>query len=876
MGRITVTLLIFFSSFFYQLNAQNNFVGKTVDEQNLILEDVLVVIKDSISNKILFHSYTNSLGLFYFEKDLFKSTPKTIHFNLLGYTSKTLSLNSILLNPNIVLESNPTLLNEVILESKTFIKKKDTITYFADRFKDGSEDNVEDLLKKIPGLVIEADGTIKIGNKEVERVMVDGDDFFEKGYKILTKSMPAYPIQTIELIDKYSKNKHLKNIENSDKVALNITLKEDFKGKWFGNILAGISERPSERYEIKSNVMNFKKKHKFFLLSNFNSIGFESFDDLKKINPSDDYGDLFTNQDIQNIINMNVDKTNYIKPERFTFNNSNLISLNSVHNTDNLKIKFNSFLVKDHLNYEINKKENFFLNNITNNNDINYNLTNSDVFSSVQIESDINQSLNSLGQIFYQKGNDSFRGGNNFNNLSYSELNAIPEKNYGFKNDFTYKIDSLSAVIVHLESKHSELSNDYSLKPVLYLGFFENLYQELNQKTFQSSTKNHFSFNYFKKNHKDRLFEASFSFLSQKQILNTDLYLDNQVNQDFKNNIELVSNIFSLNFKYNYKFRKLNFSSKLQIESNSNELENNETFEKHNFFFVKPSMGLNYQFNDKNTLAFDYTYDIFLNSTNNLNKNYIHDGFRNIFINNNDFKDLSESSFGITHVKVDFENKIFFTSIARYMKSHHYISNNTFISQDVIVNENYFVKNRNFATFISNVDYYYSKISSTLKMSNGFSFMNYENIINEESRLVDNRTYFNSLSVHSMFLGRFNFITESRLEWNKIKVSDVMNNMFNYNLKLILKWKISGRNHLIFKNEYQQILSQNTWQKSVLFSDLNFKMRLKDNKSSLNFSVNNIFNSRFFTFINNSDIGIFENNYILQPRMFFLRYEFRF
>jgi hypothetical protein len=59
---------------------------------------------------------------------------------------------------------------------------------------------VEDLLKRIPGLTVESDGTIKVGNQEVEKIMIEGDDFFERGYKLLTKNMPAKPIEKIELL----------------------------------------------------------------------------------------------------------------------------------------------------------------------------------------------------------------------------------------------------------------------------------------------------------------------------------------------------------------------------------------------------------------------------------------------------------------------------------------------------------------------------------------------------------------------------------------------------------------------------------------------------------------------------------------------------
>ena len=71
---------------------------------------------------------------------------------------------------------------KIIIENKISITiKKDTIVFNADSFKQGNEQVVEDLLKKIPSLNIDANGTIKVGNQEIEKIMIDGDDMFDKG-----------------------------------------------------------------------------------------------------------------------------------------------------------------------------------------------------------------------------------------------------------------------------------------------------------------------------------------------------------------------------------------------------------------------------------------------------------------------------------------------------------------------------------------------------------------------------------------------------------------------------------------------------------------------------------------------------------------------
>lgn len=139
------------------------------------------------------------------------------------------------------------------------------------------------MLKKLPGLSINDDGTIFYGNQSIEKVMVDGDDMFDKGYKILTKNMPVNPIDKIQLLQNYSNNKHLKGIENSEKVALNLTLKEDYKRIWFGDIGLGYGLASENRYEVRNNLMNFGKKNKYYFLTNLNNIGEDAVGDLNDL-----------------------------------------------------------------------------------------------------------------------------------------------------------------------------------------------------------------------------------------------------------------------------------------------------------------------------------------------------------------------------------------------------------------------------------------------------------------------------------------------------------------------------------------------------------------------------------------------------------------
>lgn len=204
----------------------------------------------------------------------------------MGFEQKSvaISLENETKTLEFVLLPKATELKEIIIESKRPCTiKNDSIIFNADSYKQGNEQTVEDLLKKIPGLNIDANGTIKVGNQEIDKVMIDGDDMFEKGYKILTKNMPVNPIDKVQLLQNYSNNKHLKGIENSTKVALNLTLKEDAKRVWFGNMQAGYGVISVNRYEFRSNLMNFGKKNKYYFLTNLNNTGNDATGDISNL-----------------------------------------------------------------------------------------------------------------------------------------------------------------------------------------------------------------------------------------------------------------------------------------------------------------------------------------------------------------------------------------------------------------------------------------------------------------------------------------------------------------------------------------------------------------------------------------------------------------
>ncbi|MGQ1945168.1 carboxypeptidase-like regulatory domain-containing protein [Ornithobacterium rhinotracheale] len=258
---------------FQAVKAQHVFQGTVKDEAKQPIASASVILKDSIG-KIISYTYSDDLGEFVLQAD--KKRGAILSVSAIGFLSKEIDVSHPKEKTNVfdlVLLQQPVELAPIEIKSvRPITVEGDKIIFDAKSFSQGNEQVVEDLLKKIPGLNIESDGSIKVGNQEVEKVMINNDDMFEKGYKILTKNMPANPIDKIEIHKNYSNNKHLKGIEDSERVALNLTLKENYERQWFGNFQLGYGLSSENRYEVKGNLMNFGNKSKYYFLTNSNNI----------------------------------------------------------------------------------------------------------------------------------------------------------------------------------------------------------------------------------------------------------------------------------------------------------------------------------------------------------------------------------------------------------------------------------------------------------------------------------------------------------------------------------------------------------------------------------------------------------------------------
>lgn len=154
--------------------------------------------------------------------------------------------------------------------------KRDTIEFNAGSFKVKANANVEDLLKKLPGVEVETDGTVRAQGEQVQRVMVDGREFFGRDPKLATRNLPADAVEKVQVFDKKSDQSIFTGIDDGQKEkTINLELKEEKRNGAFGNMMAGAGT--DDRFQAKANINRFGKGKQLSFLGMGNNVNEQGF-----------------------------------------------------------------------------------------------------------------------------------------------------------------------------------------------------------------------------------------------------------------------------------------------------------------------------------------------------------------------------------------------------------------------------------------------------------------------------------------------------------------------------------------------------------------------------------------------------------------------
>ena len=169
------------------------------------------------------------------------------------------------------------------------VVKKDTIEYSASSFKTSDNDMLEELLKKLPGVEVEADGSITANGETITKITIDGKTFFLDDPQLASKNIPAKLIEKVKVVEKKSDQALFTGIDDGEEeTVIDLSLKPGMMEGWFGNLMAGGghdvpgagSDMNDMRYQGAGMMGRFTESSQISIILNANNTNNRGFNDV--------------------------------------------------------------------------------------------------------------------------------------------------------------------------------------------------------------------------------------------------------------------------------------------------------------------------------------------------------------------------------------------------------------------------------------------------------------------------------------------------------------------------------------------------------------------------------------------------------------------
>jgi len=700
--------------------AQNNISGSVSDtSQNKSIANAVVLLltpKDSILYKF---TRTDARGSYTFRNvkpgDYILMTTHPYFADFVDNVSVTETTTAI---PAIAVTSKSKLLQEVIVKSGNPIRVKgDTTIYTADSFKVSANANVEELLKKLPGIQVDKSGKITAMGEQVTKVLVDGEEFFGDDPGMAVKNLRADAVKEVQVFDKKSEQAEFTGIDDGKtQKTINLKMKEDRKKGYFGkiDIAGGLLNKPlDDRYNSNILLSSFKGKRKisgFLLTGNTGQDGL-SWEDAEKYGSEnenvsmsmDDNGELnFTwtggSSDDEPYVNT---ENGFIRNVNAGIQYSN--KWNDKH-TVNLSPKYNSQIYNNNMTRYARSQygDSVLIDNSTANSYVNRH--NFKTSGSYEAKIDSNNTFKITAKAnFYHTESEETRASTStggFGTMKNSMNSNVKTENdkqsiYGnllFKHRFKKPRRTLS---VNADWNGLFTNGNSYLKSVnqVYANGQPSSLQNINQlrNTDKSTQRLSTRLVYTEPLGPKYAMEIGYEFSYNYGKNNQTTYTYSPISQKYDEAVDSLTNDFTqsifinkpnIRISYNDKKVKFNFGSGFgftHFDLVDNSLNRDYIRNYTNFF---PSASLNYTYKNQHNLRFNYNGSTSQPSIYQLQPLRNNTDYFNQYIGNPDLKPAFTNSFNISHNTYNFLKDLFMYQSLNFRVTSNAITNSRVVDLD--------------------------------------------------------------------------------------------------------------------------------------------------------------------------------------------------
>lgn len=274
MTRFIFTLVSWVFPLVLMAQSLSGTVTDKTTKEGLISATVQLASSDGKSS----YTSTDLNGNFQFKK--LQPGTYTLQVTYVGYKSykanQTLSEGQEK-RVKIEMTEDAQLLGEVSVQGRATRAEQqgDSLLYNAEAFQVMMGSSAEDLLAKMPGIVVEG-GTIQAQGEQVQKVLVDGKEFFDGDVNLAIKNLPSDVIASIEVFDKKSEQAEFTGFDDGEEIkTINIVTKSGFRQGTFGEVSGGYGT--DDRYKVNGNLNFFNDDRRISVLGMSNNVNQQNF-----------------------------------------------------------------------------------------------------------------------------------------------------------------------------------------------------------------------------------------------------------------------------------------------------------------------------------------------------------------------------------------------------------------------------------------------------------------------------------------------------------------------------------------------------------------------------------------------------------------------
>ena len=892
-------LLLFFTLLFIintRCESQINISGLIVDSSQKPITGASVTLHKSNSNIIVAFAITNAKGLFSIHyNSTFRIDSFFVKANVIGYAIKTVQLKSSNQQISFVLNTAPINLPNVTVQNpKPFLKyKADTLSYAVDSFTQKQDRTIGDVLRKMPGIEVDANGKISYNGKSISNFYIDGDNLLDDKYNIATNSIAANMVKDVQVLENHQPIKVLKDATVSDKVAINLNLKDKARLKLTARVELGAGFTEEEPiYDGTITAMAFKKKYKAINTLKANNVGKDLANDIVSHNIAD-YFKAIQNNVPAEMLGLNTPNNPAIGQQRSLFNQAALINSNNLLKTKKeLQIKINFYYLYDNQSQTYSNNAFFYLP--------------TDTIKYLQQQNTKNQLNLFRTQINLNSNKDNAY----WNNTTVIENNKLPansttnlngnstkqsllQENTNISNEFNYIQTTKRKKIIEWYSYISYLNKPENLQvnPGVNAGFFNNginysqLIQNVNIPTY--FTNNYINFRLGK----GKVLQSyQVGFTSQWQELKSSTLAQqnnnsiNNISDSFINKIQWEQQKIYANANFDYLGERLKISiyipTSLQNIQYTNIAIKNNIQAQQNRLFINPRINLKYATGVESFINANYNFINQFATIQDVYGHYILPNYNQLIISEVPFKQSSLHSASLNYSYRKTIKILFFNIGILYnnIKSNN-IYNTNFLPNIQTQTLQVFNNSINSYSLFSGISKYIFKLHTTVGIKANVRIADWNQMQKNILTNFSNNNYTISASItpkvnkwlNMGYSGTYMLSSSKEKNTNATKQSVTQ-------MQHTVEANIFMNDNLFIKLKGEEffIQQQNKQANNYFFADGTVTYKANKIKTDFVLELFNIANTKTYSTATISANNFTESSFAIRPRMFLLKAFFNF